>query len=562
MYSINKILKVFNNREKKLLIPIIIGVLFSTVLEMFGFAIIIPVFNIVFMDKSPDIEFLNLSFENLDFNIKYLILILFGSIYVFKNIFLIFFYHFYIKFFYDLNIRFSSLLFRESINQNYKFFQKNSSEFLLRKVTTDIDGLKLYLMSYLTLIIEFIFIFSLSILLLIVNYKIFIFSMTLFIAIFFVYYKTIKTRVKNWSYDYQLKTGKLQNLVVEGLKGIKDIIIYRLENFFSNSFYGLSKSLHSSHYKIEFLNHVQRFWMELIAIVAMIGSLFYFIYVDNNIQELIPVFGLYAIAIFRVVPTFNRIIYYVQNLKFHYPSYEAITKDFSNLNINKKSHNPIYFENKLELNDISCFFDDHKVLENLNFKILKGDIVAITGKNGSGKTTLLNIIAGLLKPNSGKIILDEISQNFFNNLEWNKKISYVQQNIFLIDATIKENIMIADLNSKKFDVISEQLSLTSFFSNLPDGLDTRVGADGAYLSGGQKQIISIARALIKDSEIILLDEPDSALDKNNTKILKNILLKIKGDKTVIMISHSDSVFDECFDKKFLINDGKILEKTI
>lgn len=74
MYSINKILKVFNTREKKLLIPIIIGVLFSTVLEMFGFAIIIPVFNIVFMDKSPDIEFLNLSFENLDFNIKYLIL--------------------------------------------------------------------------------------------------------------------------------------------------------------------------------------------------------------------------------------------------------------------------------------------------------------------------------------------------------------------------------------------------------------------------------------------------------------------------------------------------------
>ena len=134
MYSINKILKVFNTREKKLLIPIIIGVLFSTVLEMFGFAIIIPVFNIVFMDKSPDIEFLNLSFENLDFNIKYLILILFGSIYVFKNIFLIFFYHFYIKFFYDLNIRFSSLLFRESINQNYKFFQKIHQNFCLEKL--------------------------------------------------------------------------------------------------------------------------------------------------------------------------------------------------------------------------------------------------------------------------------------------------------------------------------------------------------------------------------------------------------------------------------------------
>lgn len=562
MYSINKILKVFNTREKKLLIPIIIGVLFSTVLEMFGFAIIIPLFNIVFMDKSPNIEFLNLSFENLDFNIKYLILILFGSIYVFKNIFLIFFYHFYIKFFYDLNIRFSSLLFRESINQNYKFFQKNSSEFLLRKVTTDIDGLKLYLMSYLTLIIELIFIFSLSILLLIVNYKIFIFSMTLFSVIFFIYYKTIKTRVKNWSYDYQFKTGKLQNLVVEGLKGIKDIIIYRLENFFSNSFYGLSKSLHSSHYKIEFLNHVQRFWMELIAILAMIISLSYFIYVENNIQELIPVFGLYAVAIFRIVPTFNRIVYYVQNLRFHYPSYEAITKDFSNLNMNKKSENIIHFEKKLELKNVSCSFDEQIVLDKLNLQVLKGDMIAITGKNGSGKTTLLNIIAGLLKPNSGEIILDKLSQDFFNNLAWNKNISYVQQNIFLIDATIKENIMIADLNSEKFDIISKQLSLISFFSNLPDGLNTKVGADGAFLSGGQKQIISIARALIKDTEIILLDEPDSALDQNNTKILRDTLLKIKGNKTVIMISHSDSVFEECFNKKLIISNGKILEKTV
>ena len=562
MYSISKILKIFNNKEKKLLIPIFLGVLFSTFLELFGFAIIIPVFNIVFMNKSIDLDFLNFNFENLEFNIKYLILILFGSIYIFKNIFLIFFYHFYIKFFYDLNIRFSSLLFRDSLSQDYNFFQKNSSEFLLRKVTTDIDGLKLYLMSYITLIIEFIFIFSLSILLLIVNYKIFIFSMTLFSAIFFVYYKTIKTRVKDWSYDYQFKTGKLQNLVVEGLKGIKDIIIYRLENFFSNSFYELSKSLHNSHYKIEFLNHVQRFWMELIAIVAMIGSLFYFIYVQNNIQELIPVFGLYAVAIFRVVPTFNRIVYYFQNLKFHYPSYEAIIKEFSNLNKNNKTQNLIQFKKRLELKNISCSFDDHKVLKNLNLKILKGDRIIITGKNGSGKTTLLNIIAGLLKPKSGEIILDDVSQNFFNNLGWNKKISYVQQNIFLIDATIKENIMIADLNSKKFNIISEQLSLTSFFSNLPLGLNTRVGADGAYLSGGQKQIISIARALIKNAEIILLDEPDSALDKNNIKILRDTILKIKSDKTIIMISHSESVFEECFDKKFLISDGKILEKTV
>ena len=265
--------------------------------------------------------------------------------------------------------------------------------------------------------------------------------------------------------------------------------------------------------------------MELIAIVAMIISLFYFIYVENNIQELIPVFGLYAVAIFRVVPTFNRIVYYVQNLRFHYPSYEAITKDFSNLNMNKKSENIIHFEKKLELKNVSCSFDEQIVLDKLNLQVLKGDMIAITGKNGSGKTTLLNIIAGLLKPNSGEIILDKFSQDFFNNLAWNKNISYVQQNIFLIDATIKENIMIADLNSKKFDIISKQLSLLSFFSNLPDGLNTRVGADGAFLSGGQKQIISIARALIKDTEIILLDEPDSALDKNNTKILRDTLFK-------------------------------------
>jgi ATPase subunit of ABC transporter with duplicated ATPase domains len=139
-------------------------------------------------------------------------------------------------------------------------------------------------------------------------------------------------------------------------------------------------------------------------------------------------------------------------------------------------------------------------------------------------------------------------------------LSYIQQNIFLLDNTIKHNITLSledQIDYHSFNKIIDSLQLDKFFKNLPDQLNTKVGVNGISLSGGQKQIISLARALYKNSEILILDEATSALDVNMIAIVKKLLLSLKGKKTIIMVTHDLNYFSGCFDKVIEIKSGTL-----
>jgi ATP-binding cassette subfamily B protein len=203
---------------------------------------------------------------------------------------------------------------------------------------------------------------------------------------------------------------------------------------------------------------------------------------------------------------------------------------------------------------------NNTIFNNITFKINKGESVAIVGKNGSGKTTLLNLIAGLIKPNEGQVIVDNIFDIYPNKNIWFQGLSYVQQNIFLMDTTIKQNIILTNENKidvKKLNRIIDILKLEEVFTNLPNQLDAKVGINGISLSGGQKQIISLARALYKDGDIIVFDEATSALDSNMTELVKNLIFSLKGTKTIIMVTHNLDYFFSCFDKIIEIENKSI-----
>jgi ABC-type bacteriocin/lantibiotic exporter with double-glycine peptidase domain len=206
-----------------------------------------------------------------------------------------------------------------------------------------------------------------------------------------------------------------------------------------------------------------------------------------------------------------------------------------------------------------------KILNNVNLLINKGDCVAIRGLNGSGKTTILNLISGLIKEKSGSILVDGIYKIYENKNEWSRNISYVQQNIFLLNTSIKNNIILDDkkeIDEKKLDKIISLLDLNFFFSNLINGINSPVGSDGVTLSGGQKQIISIARALYKDSDIIIFDEPNSALDEEKSVLLSEVIKIINLNKTIIVVTHDLNSFKGCFTKIFSIKNGIILTENV
>jgi ABC-type branched-subunit amino acid transport system ATPase component len=379
-----------------------------------------------------------------------------------------------------------------------------------------------------------------------------------------IYVFFFKSRIEIWAKNYRVYTGQTQEIIQQGIRGFKDIVIYKLEENFVSTFNSANTAANNSIAKINFLNNVQRYWLEIIGVLGLSLALLYFVFVSADIKKLIPIFGLFVIVLFRLLSSFSRIIMHGQNLRFYYPSFDAILNEcekFSNSNLIHENKENI-FNKSINIQNVSFYYSNstNKILANINLNIQKGEAICFTGKNGSGKTTLLNLISGFFKPTEGKILIDDFTELFSSNKSWMKNLSYVQQNIFLLNDTIKKNIILVEekeIDLIKFNKVSEVLKLDKYFDNLPEKLQTKVGMDGIFLSGGQKQMISLARALYKDTDIMLFDEPSSALDINSKFDIKKIILNLKRKKTLIMVSHDIDYFSECFDKIIEINDSKL-----
>jgi ABC-type bacteriocin/lantibiotic exporter with double-glycine peptidase domain len=207
------------------------------------------------------------------------------------------------------------------------------------------------------------------------------------------------------------------------------------------------------------------------------------------------------------------------------------------------------------------------ILDNITISIPKGEIIAITGSSGTGKSTFLDIFCGLLTPTRGKIYIDN-NHLFLNEKSWQSKISYVSQNIFLNEGTILENITI----NQKQDSIDRILlnkvlmiaGLNNFIDNLKSGIQTYIGEKGVKLSGGQKQRIGIARALYRNTDILIFDEATNALDISNEQKIIFLVKEHCKDKTLIFVSHRQETLKYCntifkLDNKKIIKQSKILD---
>jgi len=565
--DIIQVISLLNSNEK---LRLGINTLFNFIgifLEMLALSLIIPIFRIIFFDDVfPNFFLTNYLYQlssELNLNFKFIILSLFILLFCLKNFLLIIFSYFNLKFVNLLCIRLSKDLFSLYLKQGYNFFLSSDSNNILRKVTTDINGIKNFLVSLQVLLVEFLFIFFLSMLLFYTNQKIFIFIAIFFTSIFFIYLKIVKKKIIGWSTLFQYNTGNLQTLVSSAIKGIKDIFVYNLQEDFVKKFLNFSKNSYLPSFKQDFINTILRFWMELLAIFAIVSPMIFFLLTERELSKLLPLFALFAVSIFKAMPSINRLLNSYQSLKYYKISSNLIFNEFSLLKKDFRiSDTNIIFNKSIEFKNVSFFYDNatDPIIKSIDFRLEKGECIAILGENGTGKSTLLNLISGFLKPSSGSVLLDNVEQEIYSNKYWIKKISYIQQNIFLLNESIKKNITLErdDLfNEKKFYEIKQILSLDRAFNKFSSKLETVVGDDGLFLSGGQKQLISIARALYKNSEIILFDEADSFLDSYYTLNLKDLFLKLKNRVTIVVVTHDTSLLNESFDRVFKINNHNV-----
>lgn len=220
-----------------------------------------------------------------------------------------------------------------------------------------------------------------------------------------------------------------------------------------------------------------------------------------------------------------------------------------------------HFSGDIEFREVSFAYPGTEVaaLRNVSFRIKQGEHVAILGRMGSGKTTLQKLILGLYQPSSGSILIDGIDSRQIDPAELRRNIGYVQQDTNLFFGSMRENIAVSSAYVSDADVLkAAQIGGIAEFINLhPRGFDMPVGERGETLSGGQRQGVGIARALVNNPSIVLLDEPTSAMDHSGEELVKSRLKEATAGKTTLVITHRSSLFD-LVDRIIVIDNGKIV----
>ncbi len=257
-----------------------------------------------------------------------------------------------------------------------------------------------------------------------------------------------------------------------------------------------------------------------------------------------------AIALIRIAPSFYRIVVSLQRLKFTEVPINNIflkLKDTQPFKEKKLSSNLISFE-KIKFNNVSFNFKEKKIFSNLNLIINKNNLIGIHGESGVGKTTFINLITGLYFPSSGKILYDDLE--ILNSIEeWRNIVGFVPQNVFISNDTLKNNIA---FGIKEYQIDNEKIlkaiklsGLNNFVESNSKGIEFILGENGSKLSGGQRQRVGIARALYKNSKLLIFDEATNSLDENTEKeVIKNIY-NLKDKFTIIIISHNKKIIDQC-----------------
>jgi len=222
------------------------------------------------------------------------------------------------------------------------------------------------------------------------------------------------------------------------------------------------------------------------------------------------------------------------------------------------------FEKGIELRDVSFSYDDKQVLNELSLTIPAGSFTAIIGPSGSGKTTILDLIIGLMQPASGSVLVDEVPLQNFDIHRWRRTIGYVPQETMLLHDSVFNNVSLGDSEVTEADVVSalQAAEAWAFTEKLPEGVHSNVGERGGRLSGGQRQRIMIARALVHRPRLLILDEATTALDPQSEAAICRTLQKLRGNQTILAISHQPAML-EAADRAYRLQDGHaLLEKDV
>jgi ABC-type multidrug transport system fused ATPase/permease subunit len=446
------------------------------------------------------------------------------------------------------------------VNSKSQIMKKMNSDFEIIIYQTFIPLINIFSKFFITL---FIFIFILIINPLISS--ILIFS---FIFFYLIFFKFIKKNLRKNSVNIEYSNQEKSKIINESFSGIKEIILSNSYKSFIEKYDFIIKKINFNSAEIIKLSQLPRGLAELISVIIVIIIFIILLKLFNNdLLQIIPLLGMFAFAGYKIIPAIQSIFQSISVINGSLASFDSIKNDLllssRIISLDEELDNSIQLNQMIFFNKVFFKFPkkNQNTLEDINITINRNNFISIYGKNGSGKSTIINILLGLLIPSSGSVYVDQNKLDESNLVSWRKTIGFVSQDIFLFDDTIINNIIFGlekKPSTEEIQNIIEISGLKSFVSNLPDKLNTIVGENGINLSGGQKQKIAIARCLVKNPEIIILDEATSSLDISSEKIISEMIKSYRNKKTIILISHKVNLIKDS-DVIYFLEKGKIID---
>ena len=367
--------------------------------------------------------------------------------------------------------------------------------------------------------------------------------------------------------------NKQQNNIIEilqnGLGALRDIILDKSQYFYIQTFQKAVLEKAKRQTIVDFIQNSPRYIFEAMGIVLFVGLLIYSSETSKSSEEfssILPTLAALAIGSQRILPLLNQLYANFITLKGNlYQVAEVV--DSLNQNLIKEEKEKLIIKKKIDLknlisfNNVSFSYDKKNfILKDINFQIKKGSRVGIIGKTGEGKSTFLDLLMGLLPPENGTIYIDDVELTQDTNASWQSKISHVPQKIFLSNLSFLENIAFGiDLNKidrNRVELVSKKSQIHEFIMKLENKYLESVGERGIRLSGGQIQRIALARALYKNTEIIIFDEATNSLDVDTEKLIMKELYDLDKNLTVIMVAHRLNTLKDC-DIIFEVKDKKV-----
>ena len=438
------------------------------------------------------------------------------------------------------------------MHRSYEHFLTTNSNDIFQLIVNDTSAVVSIIQAILTILTESVIAIFLAAAIFFINPFMTtwaVFTMMVVVAVILTVIRPRTGEIGNQVIQHNIRRN---SWLVQGLRGIKEIKTLRTEDYIVDHIEREAEMISRLECRNAVYASIPRMFVETVCICSMLGYLYLLVMLGVELEQVLPAVSAFAMAAVKLMPAAVRISAAVSLIHYRKKSLDRIVgalEDASDERCHVYGSIPCRtveheMADMLYMKDLSYRYPSGSrwILEHANAAFPLGQITCIIGESGVGKTTLADLLLGLLTPDSGEIYV---------NTEGKKemKVGYIPQNSFMLDDSIKGNIAFGledqNMDEKKVMECLQAVGLDSFIKSLPDGLDTPIGEGGIRLSGGQRQRLGIARAIYRDCDFFILDEPTAALDKDTEFIVLDTIREMAKKRTFLIIAHNIYTIEAC-----------------